>query len=58
MVLLDLERLYSNIKAKAVYKGNLIGAEFQTSSNENGISRTWIAYERLSNGVIPIARVS
>lgn len=58
MILSDMERLYSNIKAKAVYKGNLIGAEFQSSSNENGISRVWIEYERLSNGIIPIARIS
>lgn len=58
MILSDLERLYPNIKAKAVYKGNLIGAEYQSSSNENGISRVWVEYERLSNGIIPISRIS
>ena len=58
MILADLERLYPNIKAKAVYKGNLIGAEFESSHSENGITRVWREYERLSNGIIPIARVS
>lgn len=58
VILTDLERHYSNIKAKAIYKGNLIGAEFESSHSENGISRVWTEYERLSNGIIPIARVS
>lgn len=58
MILTDLEKLYPNIKAKALYKGNLIGSEFETSNNEGGTSRVFMAYEKLSNGIIPIARVS
>ena len=58
MILADIVRFYPNIKAKSIYKGNLIGAEMQKSHSENGTNRVWIEYERLSNGIIPIARIS
>lgn len=58
MILDDLEHFYPNIKAKAAYKGNLIGSEFESSNNEGGTSRVFINYERLSGGVLPIARIS
>lgn len=57
MILADLERWYSNIKAKAIYKGNLIGSEYESSNNEGGISRVFVAYEKLSNGIVPLAKV-
>ena len=58
MILEDLENFYPNIKAKAAYKGNLIGSEFESSNNEGGTSRVFIEYERLSKCVLPIARIS
>jgi len=58
MILEDLEEFFPNIKAKAAYKGNLIGSEFESSNNEGGTSRVFIDYKTLSNGVLPIARIS
>lgn len=37
----DLEKHYSNIRELALYDYNQIGAEGQTSHNENGTNRTW-----------------
>lgn len=58
MILADLARLYANVKAKGYFKCVTIGGEFQQSVSDNGISRTFSEYERLSNGIIPFARVS
>lgn len=56
-ILRDISRFYRNIKAKAVCKLNRIGAEFEVSRSENGVSINMVEYERLSHGIIPIARV-
>lgn len=57
MILSDMERIYANIKAKAFFKCVTIGGEYQASISDNGISRTFSEYEKLSNGILPIARV-
>lgn len=56
-VVTAMNRVYMNIKAKAFCKLNRIGFEFQTASNENGVSRTFEEYEKLSKGIVPIARI-
>ena len=40
-ILIDLRLHYSNIRDLALYDFNQIGAEGQSSHNENGISRSW-----------------
>lgn len=57
-ILRVMNKCYMNIKAKAFCKINRIGFEDQTASSENGISRTFVEYEKLSKGIIPIARVN
>ena len=52
----DLSNYYSNIRSIALYDYNIVGAEFQQSHSENGISRTFGSREKLFNGIIPIAR--
>ena len=37
----DLQKHYSNIRELALYDFNQVGAEGQSSHNENGTSRTW-----------------
>lgn len=37
----DLEKHYSNIRELSLYDFNQLGAEGQTSHNENGTSRAW-----------------
>ncbi len=37
----DLKNLYSNIRGLALYDYNQVGAEGQTSHNENGTNRAW-----------------
>lgn len=52
----DLSRFYSKIRNIALYDYNMAGAEFQQTHSENGISRTFVAREKLFSGIIPIAR--
>lgn len=56
-ILSAMNKVYMNIKAKAFCKINRIGFEYQSASTENGISRTFVEYEKLSKGIVPIARV-
>lgn len=56
-VVRDLDRFYMNIKAKAMCKINKIGVEFEESHNENGTSRVYADYEKLSHGILPFAKV-
>lgn len=56
-MLADIEKFYINIKAKAFCKINQIGMEFETSHTENGFARTFIEYQKLSQGINPIARI-
>lgn len=53
----DLYEYYSNIRNIALYDYNQIGAEFQISSSENGISRAYADRNKLFSGALPIARL-
>ena len=53
----DLQNYYSNIRALALYDYNLIGAEGQSSSTENGVSRSYVDRKTLFVGIIPIAKI-
>ena len=53
----DMEKFVSNIRGVALYDYNQIGAEYQTASTENGISRTYMSRSRLLYGVRPLAVV-
>lgn len=52
----EMDNFYSIIRSIALFDYNTIGAEFQKSSNENSVSRTWVNRETLFNGIIPISR--
>lgn len=52
----DMYDFYSNIRSIALYDYNLIGGEGQSSSSENGVSRSYIDRNSLFNGIIPLAR--
>lgn len=52
----DLENYYSNIRSIALFDYNMIGAEGQSSSSENGTSRNFIDRDKLFSGVIPLSR--
>ena len=53
----DLYDYYSVIKKVALYDYNQIGAEFQSSHNENSTSRTWIERDKLFNDVPAFVKV-
>ncbi len=52
----DLYDYYSNVRNIALYDYNLIGAEGQTSSSENGTSRSYVDRNGLFSGIIPLSR--
>lgn len=52
----DLENYYSNIRSIALFDYNQIGGEGQSSSSENGISRSYIDRNKLFSGIIPLSR--
>jgi len=52
----DLENYYSNIRSIALFDYNMIGAEGQSSSSENGTSRNFIDRDKLFSGIIPLSR--
>lgn len=52
----DLNRHYSNIRELALYDFNQVGAEGQTSHNENSTSRTWKDRKECLNGVFAFCR--
>lgn len=53
----DMERLYSKIRAIALYDYNLIGAEGELEHSENGIGRTYVDRNSLFNGILPLSRI-
>lgn len=53
----DLYDYFSNIRNIALYDYNLIGAEGQSSSSENGTSRQYIDRDKLFCGICPFVRV-
>lgn len=56
MIAEDLQNYYSNIVNIARYDYNLIGAEGQQSSSENGTSRSYVDRNSLFSGIIPLSR--
>lgn len=53
----DMETFWSNIRNLALYDYNQIGAEGQTSHNENSISRAWKDRGECFAGVTPFVKV-
>lgn len=56
MIVDDLQKFYTNIRALALYDYNLIGGEFEESHSENSVSRNWKDRDKLFVGVIPLSR--
>ena len=52
----DLSNYYSNIRNVALYDYNMIGAEWESNHNENGISRSFVDRKSLFYGIMPIAK--
>lgn len=52
----DMYDYYSNVRNIALYDYNLIGAEGQTSSSENGTSRSYVDRSELFSGIIPLSK--
>ena len=52
----DMQKFISNIKKLSKYDYNQIGAELQSSHNENGVSRQYIDRRKCFDGVIPYCR--
>lgn len=48
---------YSYVKNLALYSYNKIGAEFQASHSENGVSRTWKSEDDVIKGVISFVKI-
>lgn len=53
----DMYDYFSNIRNIALYDYNLIGAEGQQSSSENGTSRSYVDRDKLFCGICPFVRV-
>ena len=49
----DLQKYISNVKRLAKYDYNQIGVEYQTSHNENGISRSYMDRRKCFDGIVP-----
>lgn len=53
----DMYDYFSNIRNIALYDYNQIGAEGQTSSGENGTSRSYVDRNKYFAGICPFVRV-
>lgn len=53
----DMYDYFSNIRNIVLYDYNLIGAEGQQSSSENGTSRSYVDRDKLFCGICPFVRV-
>jgi len=53
----DLSQFSSHIFNLALFDYNTIGIEFQTSSTENSVTRTYRDRDRLFNGIVPLSRI-
>lgn len=52
----DLKDYYGNIHDLTIYDYNQMGAEGETSHNENGTSRTWKSRKECFNGIVAYAK--
>ena len=53
----DMYDYFSNIRNIALYDYNQIGAEFQTNSSENSVSRGFVDRNSLFSGIVPLSRI-
>lgn len=53
----DMQKFISNIKKLAKYDYSQIGAEGETTHNENGISRSYVDRRKCFDGVVPYCRM-
>ena len=53
----DMYDYFSNIRNIALYDYNQIGAEGQSSSGENGTSRSYVDRDKYFSGICPFVRV-
>ena len=56
MIDADLKRYYSQTRSIALYDYNKVGADFEDSHSENGISYSFSERDKLFAGIIPLAR--
>lgn len=56
-IISDLNKLYANIRALALYDWNKRGVEGQSSHSSNGTSRGYEDRSKCFNGIIPFADV-
>jgi hypothetical protein len=52
----DIVNYISNIRNLTLYDYNQSGIDFQTTSQENGTSRSFMSRHRLFYGIIPLAK--
>lgn len=52
----DMQKYISQIKKLSKYDYNQVGVEYQTSHNENGVSRSYMDRRRCFDGVVPYCR--
>ena len=52
----DIVNYISNIRNISLYDYNQSGIDFQTNSQENGTSRSFMSRHRLFYGIIPLAK--
>lgn len=52
----DLSNYYSNMRNIALYDYNMVGAEWESNHNENGISRSFVDRKTLFCGIMPIVK--
>jgi hypothetical protein len=57
MINADMYEYYSNVRNLALYDYNTIGADFESSHNENSISRSYTDRNKLFCGVVPFAKI-
>lgn len=53
----DIVNYRSNIRNISLYDYNQSGMDFQSSSQENGILRTYMSRHRLFSGIVPLSKV-
>lgn len=52
----DMLKFISNIKKLSKYDYNQVGAELQSSHNENGVSRQYTDRRKCFDGIVPYCR--
>lgn len=55
MIEADMEKYYTQVRSIALFDYNQIGAEGQSSYNQDGVSVSYVDRNKLFHGVLPIA---